>query len=59
MDALAGEDLIVYAKGTGKISLMGDSTVSQSEIDKREITARASIDTSNTVELLIAPQAII
>ena len=30
---------------------MGDSTVSQSEIDKREITARASIDTSNTVEL--------
>ena len=51
VDALAGEDLIIYAKGTGKISLMGDSTVSQSEIDKREITARASIDTSNTMEL--------
>ena len=51
VDGLGGEDLIVYAKGTGKISLLGDSTVSKNEIDKREITARASIDTSNYFEL--------
>lgn len=50
-DNLAGEDLIVYAKGTGKISLLGNSLVSTSEIDKREIMARASIGRVHTVEL--------
>ncbi len=51
VDDLAGEDLIVYAKGTGKISLLGDSIVATNEIDKREITARSSIDESKKVEL--------
>ena len=48
---LVGEDLIVYAKGTGKISLLGDSIVATNEIDKREITARSSTDTNTTVDL--------
>jgi flagellar hook-associated protein 1 FlgK len=51
VDDLAGEDLIVYAKGSGKISLLGDSIVATNEIDKREITARSSTDTNKIVEL--------
>ena len=50
-DNLAGEDLIVYPKGTGKISLLGNSLVYTREIDKREIMARASIGRVHTVEL--------
>ena len=31
VDDLAGEDLLIYAKGNGKISLLGGSTVSTNE----------------------------
>ena len=51
VDDLAGEDLLIYAKGNGKISLLGGSTVSTNEIDSREILARASIGQNKTVDL--------
>ena len=51
IEDLAGEDLLVYAKGNGKISLLGGSQVSTDEIDSREITARVTMDKNKSVEL--------
>ena len=51
IEDLAGEDLLVYAKGNGKISLLGGSQVSTDEIDSREITARLTMDKNKSVEL--------
>ena len=41
----------MYAKGNGKISLLGGSQVSTDEIDSREITARVTMDKNKSVEL--------
>jgi len=51
IEDLVGEDLLVYAKGNGKISLLGGSQVSTDEIDSREITARVTMDKNKSVEL--------
>ena len=48
---LGGEDLIVIATGSGKVSLLGQSQKDNFELNPRELLAKVSSDDSNTIEI--------
>ena len=51
VNGLAGEDLIVVAAGTGKISLLGDVKTKVNDLDPRELRAIASATDSKQMEI--------
>ena len=51
VDGLAGEDLIVVAAGTGKISLLGDVNTKVNDLNPRELRAIVSATDSKEMEI--------
>ena len=51
VDGLAGEDLIIVAAGTGKISLLGDVKTKVNDLDPRELTAIVSATDPKQMEI--------
>ena len=51
VDGLAGEDLIIVAAGTGKISLLGDVKTKVNDLDPRELTAVVSATDPKQMEI--------
>ena len=51
VNGLAGEDLIVVAAGTGKISLLGDVNTKVNDLDPRELKAIVSATDSKQMEI--------
>jgi flagellar hook-associated protein 1 FlgK len=51
INGLDGEDLIVIAAGTGKISLLGDVKTKVNELDPRELKAKISTSDSKQMEI--------
>ena len=51
INGLDGEDLIVIAAGTGKISLLGDVKTKVNKLDPRELTAKISTSDSKQMEI--------
>jgi flagellar hook-associated protein 1 FlgK len=51
VNGLAGEDLIVVAAGTGKISLLGDVKTKVNDLDPRELRAIVSATDSKQMEI--------
>ena len=51
INGLSGEDLIVVAAGTGKISLLGDVKSKVNELNPRELMAKVSADDAKQMEI--------
>ncbi|MDG0987036.1 MAG: hypothetical protein P8O74_06275, partial [Paracoccaceae bacterium] len=51
INGLDGEDLIVVAAGTGKISLLGEIKTKVNELDPRELKAKVSTNDSKQMEI--------
>ena len=51
INGLSGEDLIVIAAGTGKISLLGDVETKIDELDPRELQAKVSANDSKRMDI--------
>jgi flagellar hook-associated protein 1 FlgK len=51
INGLDGEDLIVVAAGTGKISLLGEIKTKVNELDPRELKAKVSLNDSKQMEI--------
>ena len=52
LDGLAGEDLVVLATGSGKVSLLGSVEEADYGLNPRELTAQVSSDNLNKIEIL-------
>ena len=52
LEGLAGEDLIVLATGSGKVSLLGSVEEADYGLNPRELTAQVSSDNLNKIEIL-------